>query len=47
MNTQPVSKQNSQQTTKNKYLTITGLMAGMIAIMTAYICHIPVWVKDR
>ena len=45
MNTQPVSKQNSQQTTKNKYLTITGLMAAMIAIMTAYICHIPVGVN--
>ena len=45
MNTQPVSKQTSQQTSKNKYLTITGLMAGMIAIMTAYICHIPVGVN--
>lgn len=24
------------------YLTLTGLMAAMIAIMTAYICHIPI-----
>ncbi len=37
-----------QSTTKNrtdvkiKYLTITGLMAALIAVMTAYICHIPV-----
>ena len=26
---------------KLKYLTVTGLMAAMITIMTAYICHIP------
>lgn len=25
-----------------RYLTLTGLMAAMIAIMTAYICHIPI-----
>lgn len=41
MSTQTLTKQTSKQTTKVKYLTITGLMAAMIALMTAYICHIP------
>lgn len=27
---------------KVRYLTITGIMAALIALMTAYICHIPV-----
>lgn len=31
--------------TKMKYLTLTGLLAAMIAIMTAYICHIPIGVN--
>ena len=41
MNTQTLTKQTSKQTTKVKYLTLTGLMAAMIALMTAYICQIP------
>lgn len=28
--------------TKVRYLTMTGLMAALITIMTAYICHIPI-----
>ena len=31
-----------ERNTKIKYLTETGLMAALITIMTAYICHIPV-----
>lgn len=42
MNIQPIAKSHSQQSAKIKYLTLTGLMAAMITIMTAYICHIPV-----
>ena len=42
MSTQTISKTTGKQTTKVKYLTITGLMAAMITLMTAYICHIPV-----
>ncbi len=30
---------------KTGYLTITGIMAALITIMTAYICHIPVGVN--
>ena len=30
---------------KNRYLAMTGLMAALIANMTAYICHIPVGVN--
>lgn len=45
MNTQPATKPHSQQTPKIKYLTITGLIAAMITIMTAYICHIPVGIN--
>lgn len=41
MNTQALTRQPNRQTTKVKYLTLTGLMAAMIALMTAYICHIP------
>lgn len=41
MNTQALTRQANRQTTKVKYLTLTGLMAAMIALMTAYICHIP------
>lgn len=32
----------SERNLKSKYLTETGLMAALITIMTAYICHIPV-----
>lgn len=35
-------KHISDFSTKTKYLTFTGLMAALIAIMTAYIFHIPV-----
>ena len=45
MNTQTIVKTHAQQTVKIKYLTLTGLMAAMITIMTAYICHIPVGVN--
>lgn len=45
MNTQTIEKTHAQQTVKIKYLTLTGLMAAMITIMTAYICHIPVGVN--
>lgn len=41
MSTNSITKQTTKQTTKIKYLTITGLMAAMITIMTAYIGHIP------
>jgi len=30
---------------KTSYVTITGIMAALIAIMTAYVCHIPVGVN--
>lgn len=30
---------------KMRYVTLTGLMAAMIALMTAYICHIPTGVN--
>lgn len=36
------NKTIQKSSTKMKYLTMTGLMAAMITIMTAYICHIPV-----
>ena len=44
MNTKTVSepKTKESQSVRMRYLTITGLFAAMIAIMTAYICHIPV-----
>lgn len=35
-------KSDSISRSRIKYLTITGVMAAMITIMTAYICHIPV-----
>lgn len=34
--------EKASQSIKMRYLTLTGLMAAMIAIMTAYICHIPI-----
>ena len=36
------SKSYQLQTEKIKYLTTAGLMAAMITVMTAYICHVPV-----
>ena len=37
-----VMKKEIASLTKVRYLTMTGLMATLIMIMTAYICHIPV-----
>lgn len=41
MTTSTLPKTGAKQNYRLKYLTITGLMAAMITIMTAYICHIP------
>ena len=35
----------NQSQSKVKYLTMTGIMAALITIMTAYICHVPVGVN--
>lgn len=40
--TKATMKSDSISRSRIKYLTITGVMAAMITIMTAYICHIPV-----
>lgn len=40
--TKTAAKEKTSQSVKMHYLTLTGLMAAMIAIMTAYICHIPI-----
>ena len=37
-----VIKKGEASQSKVRYLTMTGLMAALITIMTAYICHIPV-----
>ena len=37
-----VMKKGEASLTKVRYLTMTGLMAALITIMTAYICHVPV-----
>jgi len=36
------TKTKVTQSVKMRYITLTGLMAAMIALMTAYICHVPV-----
>ncbi|MDE5823829.1 MAG: TIGR04002 family protein [Lachnospiraceae bacterium] len=41
MTTRTMPRTGARRGEKLKYLTITGLMAAMITIMTAYICHIP------
>ncbi len=41
MSTQTLTTSKSKQTTKVKYLTLTGLIAAMTTIMTAYIGHVP------
>lgn len=41
MTTRTLPKMGEKRGTKLKYLTVTGLMAAMITVMTAYICHIP------
>lgn len=38
-------KRGETSLSKVSYLTMTGLMAALITIMTAYICHIPVGVN--
>lgn len=45
MTTHTLPRTGEKRGTKLKYLTITGLMAAMITIMTAYICHIPTGVN--
>ena len=46
-----VNEKNSKQLGKEagglkvKYITMTGIMAALITLMTAYICHIPVGVN--
>ena len=52
MNAQEVMKEKKEQyrsetvsLAKVRYLTIAGIMAALITIMTAYICHIPVGVN--
>ena len=42
MNTKTNSKSYQLQNEKIKNLTTAGLMAAMITVMTAYICHIPI-----
>lgn len=39
------TKEKASQSVKMRYLTLTGLMAAMITMMTAYICHIPIGVN--
>lgn len=41
MSTHSITKQHTQQSSRVKHLTLTGLMAAMITIMTAYLFHIP------
>lgn len=52
MNAQVVINEKKEQIksektslSKVRYLTVTGIMAALIMIMTAYICHIPVGVN--
>ena len=40
-----VMKKEGESLSKNRYLTMTALMAALITTMTAYICHIPVGVN--
>lgn len=37
-----LTKTQEETTSKTKYMAITGFMAALITIMTAYVCHIPV-----
>ncbi|MDE7266282.1 MAG: TIGR04002 family protein [Lachnospiraceae bacterium] len=43
--TKTAAKGKTNQSAKMRYLTLTGLMAAMITMMTAYICHIPIGVN--
>ena len=40
-----VMKREGENSSKVKYLTVTGFMAALITIMTAYICHVPIGVN--
>ena len=40
-----VMKNEGAGLSRVRYLNMTGLMAALITIMTAYICHIPVGVN--
>lgn len=40
-----INKKEGASLSKVRYLTATGLMATLITIMTAYICHIPIGVN--
>ena len=42
MSVKTITNEKSTSLSKVRYLTMTGLMAALITIMTAYICHIPV-----
>lgn len=45
MTTNTLQKTDAKKIRRVKYLTITGLMAAMITIMTAYVCHIHIGVN--
>ena len=42
MSAKTITNAKSTSPSKVRYLTMTGFMAALITIMTAYICHIPV-----
>ena len=42
MSVKTITNEKSTSLSKVRYLTMTGFMAALITIMTAYICHIPV-----
>ena len=42
MSVKNITNEKSTSLSKVRYLTMTGFMAALITIMTAYICHIPV-----
>lgn len=46
MTSRTLPRTGEKQKKKLKYLTLTGLMAAMITIMTAYICHIPTGINS-
>ena len=39
------SRKETVSASKVKYITMTGIMAALITLMTAYICHIPIGVN--
>ena len=45
MSVKTITNEKSTSLSKVRYLTMTGFMAALITIMTAYICHIPVGVN--